>query len=101
MLYVKMENQLLSYLPLTLRANSSGEPIGYTIISHNQTELNSKLQALAESKEYTRSLIESNLDVLVTTDSLGIINDVNQQICEMTEFSSRRADRLSFQNVFY
>ncbi len=71
----------------TLRIDSFGKPIGYTIISHDPTELSSKLQALTDSKEYTRSLIESNLDVLMTTDSLGIINDVNQQICEMTEFS--------------
>lgn len=72
---------------LTIRSSSLGKTIGYTIISHDQTELNNKLQALIESKEYTRSLIESNLDVLVTTDSLGILNDVNQQFCEMTELS--------------
>jgi len=74
-------------LSITNRENLSRKPIGYTIIAHDQTELSSKLQALTESNEYTRSLIESNLDVLVTTDSLGIINDVNRQICELTEYS--------------
>ncbi len=72
---------------ITLRINSLGKSVGYTAICHEQTELNQKLQSLTELNEYNRSLIESNIDVLMTTDSLGLINDVNQQICEMTEFS--------------
>lgn len=72
---------------ITIRLGSVAKQIGYTMICYDQTELNKKLQALTESKEYTRSLIESNIDVLVTTDTLGIINDVNRQICELTEYS--------------
>src|SRR5206468_1400150 len=39
---------------------------------------------LRESQEYNRGLIESNIDALMTTDPLGIITDVNRQMCEMT-----------------
>jgi PAS domain-containing protein len=35
---------------------------------------------LRDSQFYTRSLIESNIDALMTTDPLGIITDVNQQM---------------------
>ncbi|SEN01055.1 response regulator [Cryobacterium luteum] len=33
---------------------------------------------------YTRSLIESNIDSLMTTDTTGIITDVNQQMVDLT-----------------
>ena len=84
----KNNNDFLSvFTTITTRAHANGKLIGYTIMFADQTKLNKKIQELSESNEYTRSLIESNLDVLVTTDSLGLINDVNRQICEMTELS--------------
>jgi PAS domain S-box-containing protein len=46
-----------------------------------QKQLEGQLQA---SHFYTRSLIESNIDALMTTDSLGIITDVNQQMAALT-----------------
>ena len=46
-----------------------------------QKQLEVQLQA---SQTYTRSLIESNIDALMTTDSLGIITDVNQQMEALT-----------------
>jgi len=79
------DGKLVSVLhTITIRKNSLGKPVGYTIISHDQAEFSDKLKAMTESKEYTRSLIESNIDVLITTDSLGVINDVNRQFCELT-----------------
>src|SRR5574341_1842649 len=39
---------------------------------------------LAEQQAYNRSLIESNIDALMTTDPLGIITDVNQQMEALT-----------------
>ncbi len=46
-----------------------------------QKQLEDKLQA---SQFYTRSLIESNIDALMTTDPVGIISDVNQQMETLT-----------------
>jgi PAS domain S-box-containing protein len=41
-------------------------------------------QRLRDQQFYTRSLIESNIDALVTTDPSGIISDVNKQMEELT-----------------
>jgi PAS domain S-box-containing protein len=71
-----------------------------SINTQNLTDLNSKVQELTESNEYNRSLIESNMDVLLTTDSLGIINDVNKQICELTECSREELLASPFKSHF-
>jgi PAS domain S-box-containing protein len=42
-------------------------------------------QRLRDQQFYTRSLIESNIDALMTTDPQGIITDVNQQMIALTE----------------
>jgi len=55
-----------------------------------QKQLESQLQA---SQFYTRSLIESNIDALMTTDPLGIVTDVNQQMEALTGYS--REDLIS------
>ena len=41
-------------------------------------------QSLRDQQFYTRSLIESNIDALMTTDPRGIISDVNQQMEALT-----------------
>jgi PAS domain S-box-containing protein len=41
-------------------------------------------QRLRDQQFYTRSLIEANIDALVTTDPLGIITDVNKQMAALT-----------------
>lgn len=42
-------------------------------------ELRRHKELLRELQLYTRSLVESNLDALITTDTDGLITDVNQQ----------------------
>jgi len=41
-------------------------------------------QRVRDLQFYTRSLIESNIDALITTDTRGIISDVNKQMEELT-----------------
>ena len=41
-------------------------------------------QAVRDQQLYTRSLIESNIDALMTTDPRGIITDVNEQMEALT-----------------
>src|SRR6266567_2087654 len=60
--------------------------IGYLLIGTDNTarkqaeEEQKKLdQRLRDQQFYTRSLIESNIDALMTTDPRGIITDVNKQ----------------------
>ena len=65
--------------------------IGYLLIgtdntSRKQVEIAQSVldQRLRDQQFYTRSLIESNIDALMTTDTMGIISDVNQQMIELT-----------------
>ncbi|MBI2569224.1 MAG: PAS domain S-box protein [Candidatus Schekmanbacteria bacterium] len=72
---------------MTLRRDPDGTPIGFTMISRDLTESERVESELRESQEYNRGLIESNIDALMTTDPLGVITDVNRQMCEMTGFN--------------
>lgn len=72
---------------ITLRRNPDGSAIGFTMISQDLTESQRILDELKESHEYNRGLIESNIDALMTTDPLGVISDVNRQMCTMTGYS--------------
>jgi len=65
--------------------------IGYLLIGTDNTarheieEERKKLdQRLRDQQFYTRSLIESNIDALMTTDPRGIITDVNKQTEALT-----------------
>ena len=65
--------------------------IGYLLIgtdntARKQVEAAQALldQRLRDQQFYTRSLIESNIDALMTTDPQGIISDVNQQMIALT-----------------
>lgn len=62
-----------------------------------QKQLEDKLQA---SQFYTRSLIESNIDALMTTDLLGVITDVNQQMETLTGCTREQLIGTPFKNYF-
>src|SRR5258708_6442141 len=62
-----------------------------------QKQLEAQLQV---SQTYTRSLIESNIDALMTTDPLGIITDVNQQMEQLTGCSRDELVGSPFKNYF-
>jgi len=71
--------------------DAGGEIIGYLLIGTDNTigkevEAAQALldQQLRDQQFYTRSLIESNVDALMTTDPQGIITDVNQQMMTLT-----------------
>ena len=65
--------------------------IGYLLIGTDNTarkqaeaEREKLDQRLRDQQFYTRSLIESNIDALMTTDPRGIITDVNKQMEALT-----------------
>src|SRR5438093_4357717 len=73
--------------------------IGYLLIGTDNTarkqieEERGKLdQRLRDQQFYTRSLIESNIDALITTDPAGIITDVNKQMEARHRLHARRID---------
>jgi PAS domain S-box-containing protein len=63
----------------------------------SQKKLEGQLQA---SQFYTRSLIEANIDALMTTDSLGVITDVNQQMEQLTGHSREELIGSAFKTYF-
>ena len=81
--------------------------IGYLLIGTDNTarkqveEERKKLdQRLRDQQFYTRSLIESNIDALMTTDPAGIITDVNKQMEALTGCTRDELIGAPFKNYF-
>ncbi|TLZ59606.1 MAG: PAS domain S-box protein, partial [Methanobacteriota archaeon] len=87
-------------LVMTLRRDAAGKPIGYLIISKDITEEEKLNQRLIESQEYNRGLIESNIDALMTTDTVGVITDVNRQMEELTGYPRNKLIGTPFKTYF-
>jgi PAS domain S-box-containing protein len=64
--------------------DAAGQPLGILASARDSTAQKQLEQQLRDSQVYTRSLIESNIDALMTTDPIGIITDVNQQMEALT-----------------
>src|SRR6266850_2091919 len=81
--------------------------IGYLLIGTDNTarkqieEDRAQLdQRLRDQQFYTRSLIESNIDALMTTDPRGIITDVNKQTEALTGCTRDELIGAPFKNYF-
>src|SRR6187397_658038 len=81
--------------------------IGYLLIGTDNTarkqveEERKKLdQRVRDQQFYTRSLIESNIDALMTTDPRGIITDVNKQTEALTGCTRDELIGAPFKNYF-
>ncbi len=81
--------------------------IGYLLIGTDNTarkvvEEEQKIsdQRLRDQQFYTRSLIESNIDALMTTDASGIITDVNKQTEALTGCTRDELIGAPFKNYF-
>ena len=81
--------------------------IGYLLIGTDNTarqqveEERMKLdQRLRDQQFYTRSLIEANIDAIMTTDPQGIITDVNNQMEALTGCSRDELIGAPFKNFF-
>jgi PAS domain S-box-containing protein len=81
--------------------------IGYLLIGTDNTarkqveEERKKLdQRVRDQHFYTRSLIESNIDALMTTDPRGIITDVNKQMEALTGCTRDELIGAPFRNYF-
>ena len=81
--------------------------IGYLLIgtdntARKQVEAEQKQldQRLRDHQFYTRSLFESNIDALMTTDPSGIITDVNKQMEALTGCTRDELIGAPFKNYF-
>jgi PAS domain S-box-containing protein len=92
---------------VTALRDAQGEIIGYLLIgtdntARKQVEAEQKKldQRLRDQQFYTRSLIESNIDALMTTDPSGIITDVNKQMEALTDCTRDELIGAPFKNYF-
>ena len=81
--------------------------IGYLLIGTDNTarklieaEQERLAQRLRDHQFYTRSLFESNIDALMTTDRSGLITDVNQQMEALTGCTREGLIGAPFRNYF-
>jgi PAS domain S-box-containing protein len=81
--------------------------IGYLLIgtdntARKQIEADQKqlAQRLRDHQFYTRSLFESNIDAIMTTDPSGIITDVNKQMETLTDCTRDELIGAPFKNYF-
>ncbi len=77
---------------VTALRDANDEIIGYLLIGTDNTarkqievEQEKLAQRLRDHQFYTRSLIEANIDALMTSDPAGIITDVNKQMEALTD----------------
>jgi PAS domain S-box-containing protein len=92
---------------VTALRDAQGGIIGYLLIgtdntARKQVEAEQKKldQRLRDQQFYTRSLIESNIDALMTTDPRGIITDVNKQMEALTGCTRDELIGAPFKNYF-
>ncbi|HEX5613161.1 MAG TPA: PAS domain-containing protein, partial [Burkholderiales bacterium] len=81
--------------------------IGYLLIGTDNTarklveaEQKKLDQRLRDQQFYTRSLIESNIDAIMTTDAQGIITDINKQMEALTGCTRDELIGAPFKNHF-
>ena len=81
--------------------------LGYLLIGTDNTarkqieaEQKQLSQRLRDNQFYTRSLFESNIDALMTTDPAGIITDVNKQMEALTGCTRDELIGAPFKNYF-
>src|SRR6185369_1046984 len=92
---------------VTALRDAQGGIIGYLLIGTDNTareqveEEQKKLdQRLRDQQFYTRSLIESNIDAIMTTDPSGIITDFNKQMEALTGCTRDELIGAPFKNYF-
>lgn len=90
--YIRKDGtRLPAMVSVTALRDTQNTIIGYLLIGTDntarkeiETEQMKLDQRLRDQQFYTRSLIESNIDAIMTTDPKGIITDVNNQMAVLT-----------------
>ena len=74
--------------------------VGAVLVFRDVTGEYAAQQALRDQQFYTRSLIESNIDALMATDTSGIITDANKQAETLTGCTYDELIQTPFKNYF-
>ena len=77
-----------AHITITPRRDKEEKMVGLLIIANDVSRdivlEDLQFEELKVAQFYTRSLIEANIDILIVTDTEGIITDVNHQMCVMS-----------------
>ena len=106
--YIRQDgSRFPAVVSVTALRDDQGGIIGYLLIgtdnsARKQVEAEQmKLdQRLRDQQFYTRSLIESNIDAIMTTDPAGIITDLNKQMEALTGCTRDELIGAPFKNYF-
>jgi len=106
--YIRQDgSRFPAIVSVTALRDAQGAIIGYLLIGTDNTarkqveaEQQKLDQRLRDQQFYTRSLIESNIDALMTTDPSGIITDVNKQMEALTGCTRDELIGAPFKNYF-
>jgi PAS domain S-box-containing protein len=106
--YIRKDgSRLPAVVSVTALRDGEGTIIGYLLFgtdntSRKQIEAEQTLlaQRLRDHQFYTRSLFESNIDALMTTDAPGVITDVNKQMESLTGCTRDELIGAPFKNFF-
>jgi PAS domain S-box-containing protein len=106
--YVRKDgSRMPAIVSVTALHDLDNQVIGYLLIGtdntiRKQVELEKTLfdQRLREQQFYTRSLIEANIDAMITTDLTGVISDVNQEMASLTGCSRDELIGSAFKKYF-
>ena len=77
-----------------------GRVVGAVLVFRDVTGEYAAAQTLRDHQRYTRSLFESNIDPIMTTDPSGIITDVNNQMAALTGCTREELIGTPFKNYF-
>lgn len=106
--FIRKDNSRFpAVVSVTALRDAQDEIIGFLLIGtdntlRKQAEAEQKKldQRLRDQQFYTRSLIESNIDALITTDPSGMISDVNKQMEALTGCTRDELIGAPFKNYF-
>lgn len=96
----KNGSRFTASVTITPRKDARGEPVGFLLISKDISNEIRLTEEIKETQFYTRSLIESNIDALMTTDALGVITDVNEQMQRLTGYTREQLIGSAFKVYF-
>ena len=106
--YIRKDgSRFAAVVSVTALRDAQGGIIGYLLIgtdntARKQVEAEQKKldQRLRDQQFYTRSLIEANIDAIMTTDPSGIITDVNKQMESLTDCTRDELIGAPFKDYF-
>ncbi|WP_262965867.1 PAS domain S-box protein [Methylobacter psychrophilus] len=106
--YIRQDgSRFAAIVSVTALRDDRNTIIGYLLIgtdntARKQVEAEQKRldQRLRDQQFYTRSLIEANIDAIMTTDLSGIITDVNKQMEVLTDCTRDELIGAPFKNHF-